>query len=229
MVGVISLSLASIVDRIAAALDLGTRRIQISLPSWGALDGDETLRFFDIVLGRFPDVEFMHYNAPRAKRLVTPEEYARIAIDHPNLVATKNMTDSMARVRGLLAKAPMLRHFLSESGYTFGSQIGECGLLVSVATTNATTARAFYDAGRAGDVATLCRYQGELQAMAATLIRLASDGERIDSAYDKVLWRVHDPTFPLRLLPPYTAARPTAAEEFVAFLRETYPHWAPEN
>jgi dihydrodipicolinate synthase/N-acetylneuraminate lyase len=229
MVGVISLSSSTILDRIAMAKDLSARRIQISLPSWGALDPEETRRFFDVVLGRFADLEFMHYNAPRAKRLVTPEEYGQIAADHPNLVATKNMTDSMTRVRGLIAKAPQLQHFLSEVGYAFGSQIGTCGLLVSIATTNPRTAQAYYQAGQTGDAATLMRYQAELQNMAATLIRLASETERIDSAYDKVLWRVHDPTFPLRLLPPYTSARPTAAEQFVSYLREKYPHWAPEG
>src|SRR5579859_5879664 len=135
MVGVISLSLPTIFGRIAAARDLGVRRFQISLPSWGALSPAETFRFFDVVLGRFPECEFLHYNTPRSKRLVTPEEYARIARDHLNLVATKNMGDSMGQIRGLLEKAPTVLHFLSETGYVFGSQIGPCGLLVSIATT----------------------------------------------------------------------------------------------
>jgi dihydrodipicolinate synthase/N-acetylneuraminate lyase len=227
MVGVISLSLATVLDRIAVALDLGARRFQISLPSWGVLDVDETRRFFDVVLGRFPNVQFLHYNLLRAKRLVTPEEYGRIAADHPNLVATKNTTDSLTRVRDLIEQAPTVLHFLGETGYTFGSQIGECGLLVSAATINARTGRAFYEAGRSGDLATLVRYEGELHEIAKTLVRLAGDGH-IDSAYDKVLWRLHDPHFPLRLLPPYTAARPTAAEELADFLRRKYPHWSPE-
>jgi dihydrodipicolinate synthase/N-acetylneuraminate lyase len=229
MVGVISLSLPTILGRISAVRDLGVRRFQISLPSWGALTTDETRRFFDAVLGRFPDCDFLHYNTPRAKRLVTPDEYAVIAGDHINLVATKNMGDSMLHLRGLLTKAPMVLHFLSETGYVFGSQIGPCGLLVSISTTNAATARAHFAAGQRGDVATMVRYQGELQIMIEKLLAAAADSPRIDSAYDKILWKLHDPEFPLRLLPPYEAARPTAADDFRRFLEATYPHWAPAD
>ena len=50
---------------------------------------------------------------------------------------------------------------------------------------------------------------------------------RIDGAYDKVLWWLHDPRFPLRLLPPYQAAEPSAAEAFLRYLRQELPHWAP--
>jgi len=227
MVGVISLSLSTIVRRLAAARDLGVRRFQISLPSWGALTAVETIRFFDEVLGQFPDCEFLHYNTPRSKRLVTPAEYGRIARDHVNLVATKNMGDSMGHIRGLLDQAPMVLHFLSETGYVFGSQIGPCGLLVSIATTNATTARAHFEAGQRGDVPTMVRYQGELQVMAEKLLAAAADRPLIDSAYDKVLWKLHDPEFPLQLLPPYESARESAADDFRAFLEGTYPHWAP--
>jgi dihydrodipicolinate synthase/N-acetylneuraminate lyase len=227
MVGVISLSLPTIVARIAAARELGVRRFQISLPSWGALDEAEIFIFFEQVCGRFPDCQFLHYNLPRAKRLVTPDEYARLAAAHPNLVATKNTTDAMARVRGLLERAPMLRHFLGETGFAYGSLFGECGLLISIASTNARMGREYFEAGRARDAGTLMRLEGELQQTGRGLARLVSDGERIDGAYDKVLWKLHDPEFPLRLLPPYRAADPDAAERFVAYLREQFPHWAP--
>lgn len=59
------------------------------------------------------------------------------------------------------------------------------------------------------------------------MVRLVGEGERIDGAYDKVLWKLHDPEFPLRLLPPYTAAPPDTAERFGAYLRANFPHWAP--
>ena len=49
MVGVISLSLPTIVARIEAARELGVRQFQISLPSWGALNDDELVAFFDAV------------------------------------------------------------------------------------------------------------------------------------------------------------------------------------
>ncbi|MGN6758760.1 MAG: dihydrodipicolinate synthase family protein [Thermomicrobiales bacterium] len=227
MVGVISLSLPTIIARIEAARELCVRHFQISLPSWGALTESEIFTFFEQVLGRFSDCQFLHYNLLRTKRLVTPEEYGRLAAAHPNLVATKNSTDAMTRVRGLLTQAPQLRHFLGEAGYAYGSQIGDCGLLISVASVNAQTARAFFAAGQARDAATVLRLGGELQEIGAALIQAAGVGEFIDGAYDKILWKLHDPEFPLRLLPPYRAAQADAAEQLAAFLREHFPHWAP--
>jgi dihydrodipicolinate synthase/N-acetylneuraminate lyase len=227
MVGVISLSLPTIIERIERARDLGARQFQISLPSWGALETEEVFAFFDAVLGHFPDCSFLHYNLPRTKRLVTADEYARVAAAHPNLVATKNSTDSMTRVRDLLERAPDLCHFLNETGFVFGSLIADCGLLISVGATNLRTGRAFFEAGRARDVATLVRREGELRQVTRELMRVAGDEALIDGAYDKVLWKLHDPDFPLRLLPPYRAALPDAAERLAAYLRATYPHWAP--
>lgn len=227
MVGVISLSLPTILARIATARDLGVRRFQISLPSWGALEADEVAVFFEQVLGRFPDCTFLHYNLPRTKRLVTPGEYATLAATYPNLVATKNSTDSMTRVRSLIEQAPTLRHFLTETGFAYGSQIGTCGLLISLAATNAQTARVYFDAGQARDTATLWRLEGEIRQIGQALIDAVGGGSYIDGAYDKILWKLHDPEFPLRLLPPYRAARSESADLFAAYLHEHLPHWAP--
>src|SRR5438876_4294457 len=134
---------------------LGVRRFQLSLPSWGALENPEVRAFFDTILGRFEDCQFLHYNLLRTKRLVTAAEYAAIAGDHPNLVATKNSTDSMQRVRELVDDAPMLQHFLNERGFAYGSLIGECGLLISLASTNHDMGRRYFDAARTRDVDTL--------------------------------------------------------------------------
>jgi dihydrodipicolinate synthase/N-acetylneuraminate lyase len=227
MVGLISLSLPTIVGRIEAARDLGVRRFQISLPSWGALETDEVAHFFEAVVGRFADCQFLHYNLARTKRLIAPQEYGALAATYPNLVATKNSTDSMARVRDLLEQAADLRHFFGETGYAYGSQIGACGLLISIASTNPATARAFFDAGRARDAATVWRMEGELRQIGRALVAAVGAGNFIDGAYDKVLWKLHDPAFPLRLLPPYQAAPDVAADTLAAYLREHLPHWAP--
>jgi dihydrodipicolinate synthase/N-acetylneuraminate lyase len=229
MVGVISMAQETIVRRISYARDrLGVRLFQISLPSWGALESIEVRSFFDTVLGRFDDCQFLHYNLLRTKRLVTATEYATIAADHPNLVATKNSTDSMQRVRDLLDEASMLRHFLNERGFLYGSLIGECGLLISLAATNLAMGRRYFEAGRARDAETLVRLDAELHAISRHFHAIVGGGEvRIDGAYDKVLWRLHDARFPLRLLPPYQGATEAAADAFLEFLRQRYPDWAP--
>jgi dihydrodipicolinate synthase/N-acetylneuraminate lyase len=227
MLGVISLSLSTILKRIAFAREtLGVRLFQVSLPSWGALEASEVRSFFDIVLGRFADCQFLHYNLLRTKRLVTADEYAAVAADHPNLVATKNSTEAMGRVRSLMDDAPMLRHFLNEHGFAYGSLIGEPGLLISMAATNLAMGLRYFQAGQQREVETLLRLEGELGRINQAFVSSVG-GPYIDGAYDKVLWRLHDERFPLRLLPPYNGATPEAAEAFAAFLRAEYPHWAP--
>jgi dihydrodipicolinate synthase/N-acetylneuraminate lyase len=229
MVGVISLSHELIRRRIAFARDtLGVRRFQLSLPSWGALEDVEVRAFFDSILGQFQDCQFLHYNLLRAKRLVTASEYAAIAADHANLVATKNSTDSMQRVRDLLTTASNLRHFLNEGAFAYGSQFGEPGMLISLATTNLLQGKQYFAAGQARDVGTLMRLEGELHAIGQEFLATVSEGRTlIDGAFDKVLWWLHDRRFPLRMLPPYQGATEAAAQKFASFLLQHYPHWAP--
>lgn len=226
MVGVISLSAGHMIERIELAHSLGVRRFQVSLPSWGALDDMEVRTFFDTILGRFQDSQFLHYNLLRTKRLVAPAEYAAIAADHPNLVATKNSTDEMTRIRSLLDDAPMLQHFLNERGFLYGSLIRESGLLISSATANLAMGQRYFAAGCARDVAALIEMEAELAGVTAAL-RACVPGLRMDGAYDKVLWKLHDLRFPLRLLPPYQGAPDNAAEVLGAALRAHFPRWAP--
>jgi dihydrodipicolinate synthase/N-acetylneuraminate lyase len=227
MVGVISLSLQTIMRRIAFARDeFGVNLFQISLPSWGALEDLEVRTFFDAILGKFDTCQFLHYNLLRTKRLVTASEYATIASDHPNLVATKNTTDSLVRIRELVNSAPMLQHFLSERGFVYGTLVGECGLLISLATTNLEMGKRYFEAGRVRDMASLLDMERELSEITREFQRCFG-GTHIDGAYDKALWRLHQPDFPLRLLPPYHGVDPAQVEQFRTLLRERYPRWAP--
>ncbi len=227
MVGVISLSLATIIERIERARAAGVRLFQVSLPSWGALSQREVFDFFRQVCGRFPDCRFLHYNLLRTKRLVTPDEYARLAEEHPNLVATKNSTDAMDRLEALMTLAPQLQHFFTETGYAYGSLIGECGLLASLATTNWCSGHAFFDAGQRRDVGPLLEMQRELSAFGRDIGALVGDAAHIDGAFDKMLWRLHDRRFPLRLLPPYQGATEECFTRLAALLSEKHPRWAP--
>jgi dihydrodipicolinate synthase/N-acetylneuraminate lyase len=226
MVGVITLSLATMIERIAWCRELGVRKFQVSLPSWGELSDAEARIFFREVCARFPDCDFMHYNLMRAKRLITPEQYGSLAAEHPNLVATKNSTDSITRLRGLQQHAPQLQHFFNEDGYAYASQIGQCSLLASI-TTNHAMCRAFFDAGQRRDVALLHELNGEITQLIAALIRAAGPGCRIDGAYDKMLAKLQDARFPLRLLPPYETASDDGFRQFAEAVRAQTPRWLP--
>lgn len=225
MVGVIHLSLGTMLERIERCRALGVRRFQISLPSWGALNDRELDLFFDRVCGGFADCQFLHYNLLRAKRLVKGVEYGRLAERHTNLVATKNTGDSLAHIRSLLSDAPQLCHFLSEAGYCYGSQFGDCGLLASFVM-NWPKLRALFEAGRRRDTATMASIQGEVSTVLSTLMSVIGEG-RIDGAYDKLFAKMYDPDFPLRMLPPYGASTDAEFTAFVERLRERLPEWIP--
>lgn len=228
MVGLIGTSLPQVQERITRLRDRGVTHFQISLPSWAALDARELLDFFSGTCGRFPDCRFLHYNLLRAGRLVTPAEYGRLAAEHENLVATKNSTTDVARIAALLEAAPQLQHFFTETGFAHGSLLGECGLLVSVASINWSRTRDLFAAARGHDLATLRRLLSATQAITERLITGLAGKAHVDGAYDKIFCRLHDPEFPLRLLPPYASASDTDFAAFRDFLLQEHPAWLPD-
>lgn len=214
MVGLISLSLPTIIDRIERCRALGFRRFQLSLPSWGPLNDAELDAFFAATCGRFTDCEFHHYNLMRTKRLLTSVEYRRLAAAHPNLVAVKASTPDAAVVADLLTMSPRLRFFLTEMGYTIARRTHDVGLLISLASVNPGQAKAFVNGDDAGRIAGVAAFS----AMGAKLKELSTGKYHIDGAYDKMLFRVSDRQFPLRLLPPYAYASEADFESFLAAL-----------
>ena len=211
MVGLISLSLPTIIERIERCHALGFRLFQLSLPSWGALNEGEVDRFFAETCGRFPDCQFHHYNLMRTKRLLTSVEYRRLAAAHPNFIAVKNSTTDPAVIADLMTMTPRLRFYITEFGYAIARKTHDLGLLISLATINAERAKRFVtgtDAQRASD----------LEDLKAAIAALTATGPKfhIDGAYDKMLYRLTDPTFPLRLLPPYASASDADFEVFKA-------------
>ena len=201
-IGVIGLSLDQIIQRIRFAHDQGIRMFQISLPSWGALDEQETLGFFQTVCGAFPDSRFLHYNLPRAKRIIRGAEYQRIAAAVPNLVATKNSSTDYARTADLLLHAPQLQHFLLEGNFAMGCTLGQCSLLCSYDTLFPRTTWQFFEAGKKRDLPELFRITRFFYEVGRDLFSHC-EREMIDGSYDKTFVWLRTPTFPNRLLPPY--------------------------
>lgn len=225
MIGVISLSLPTIIERIERSREMGARRFQLSLPSWGVLRDPELDIFFRETCGRFPDCEFLHYNLQRTGRIITGAEYSRLAERHPNLVATKNSTTDKQRLHSLLTEAPQLQHFITEVGFAEAAMMGECGLLISVANTNLALGRAYFEAGLRRDGVVLAETAREASELIAELLKLIGSDTHMDGAFDKMFCRVNDPLFPLRLLPPYSGATEAVFEQFIQLLKEKYPGW----
>lgn len=222
-VGVISLSMGQIIERLQYAWSKGIGMFQISLPSWGALDEEETLLFFKTVCGALPEGRFLHYNLPRAKRIIRGREYAAICEHVPNLVATKNSTTEFARTADLLNHAPMLQHFLLEASWHMGAPMGECSLLCSFAGLFPETSWAFYHAGVNGDLPELLRIGKLYHDIVYEMIPLCGR-EMIDGAYDKTFVHIRDPQFPNRLLPPYIGMSPEATAKMRDLVENKYGH-----
>ena len=226
MVGVIGLSTANIVERLGFAYDMGFRTFQISLPSWGVLNDTELMTFFRDVCNTFPDADFLHYNLPRAKRILNGSHYRRLIDAVPNLVATKNTGGGLEGAADLMKHSSELQHFFGERNFPHGAMLGECSLLASWAPASPHKTRELFDAGRRGEWERLFDLQQAFHAMTVDVLGQVRDDEHIDGAYDKMLVRLGGlEEMPLRLLSPYQGFTEEQYQQCKAALHEQYPDW----
>jgi dihydrodipicolinate synthase/N-acetylneuraminate lyase len=227
MVGIIGLSTAIIVERIGLAHSAGFRTFQISLPSWGALNDTEMLTFFEDVCGAFPDSQFLHYNLPRAKRLLSGADYRRVIDAVPNLVATKNTGGGLSRAGDLMRNAPELQHFFGEENFAYGCLYGECSLLSSFGAMVPRKTRELFEAGRTRDVEKLFQLQHEFHNLVSDVFGPVLAQERIDGAYDKMIVRMGGlDAMPLRLLSPYQCFSEAEFQQCKRVFEDRYAAWS---
>jgi dihydrodipicolinate synthase/N-acetylneuraminate lyase len=222
-VGVISISMQQVIERIRYAYAQGIRMFQISLPAWGALDEGEAMTFFKTVCGTFPDCRFLHYNLPRAQRIIAGPEYRRIADEVPNLVATKNSTSDYVRTADLMTHVPDLQHFFLEGNFAIGCTLGECSLLCSWDVLFPKTTWRFFEAGLKKDVVELFRITELLREVGNALFAHCTR-EMIDGSYDKTFIRLRKPHFSNRLQPPYMGLSEEEFAECQRVLKERFAH-----
>jgi dihydrodipicolinate synthase/N-acetylneuraminate lyase len=225
MVGVIGLSTANVIERLAIAHEAGFRYFQISLPSWGMLDQSETMRFFGDVCESFPDSRFLHYNLVRSRRLIGAAEYRRIADRIPNLVATKNTGTTVAGTVELMRSVPQIQHFFGEAMFPTGCLFGECSLLSSFGPMMPSRTWEFFEAGRTRQIDRLFRLQAEYLTTIADIQRPIHGTDKIDGAYDKMWVRLGGVPMPLRLLSPYESFTEDVFEQCRQILHDKYREW----
>ncbi len=225
MVGVIGMSTPQVVQRIGIAHDKGFRTFQISLPPWGELQDDEYMVFFRDVCGSFPDSRFLHYNLPRARRVLLGPDYRRIEEAVPNLAATKNGRTDLSDIISIATNTSELQHFWGEHGFPHGCLYGECSLLSSFGAMFPTRTKEFFDYGVNGKIGKLFRMQAEYLAVGDAFQGPTGEPERIDGAYDKMIVRAAGVDMPLRLLSPYQGFDLETYEKCLASLKAQYPDW----
>jgi len=224
MVGVIAMSTVQVVERVAAAYDIGFRVFQISLPPWGVLTDNEYMTYFKDVCGSFPDAQFLHYNLPRPKRLLFTEDYKRIQAEVPNLVATKFTSADPEECRKLVTETD-LQHFLGEKNYPFGSLYGECSILASYGALFPRQVKELFELGASGEFEKTYQLATEIGRVAETFMAPARGAERIDGAFDKMVVRASGIDMPLRMLSPYEGFDMATYEACIDALRQAYPTW----
>jgi dihydrodipicolinate synthase/N-acetylneuraminate lyase len=224
-VGVIGFSTACIRERIAYAHKAGFRMFQISLPCWGALNDREMIRFFVDVCGAFPDARFLHYNLMRSKRVLTPEDYRRVADAVPNLAATKNTGTSVLTTAELMRLTPEIQHFFGEAMFPTGCLHGTCSLLSSFGPMLPEPAKQLFEYGRTRQTGRLFEFQKEYLEMVEQVIAPLRRQPLMDGAYDKVLVRLGGVEMPLRLLSPYESFSEETFEECRGILHSKFAKW----
>jgi dihydrodipicolinate synthase/N-acetylneuraminate lyase len=197
----------------------------VALPSWGALNDNELLRFFCDVCLPHPEARFLHYNLMRSKRLLTGIDYRRIADVVPNLVATKNTSPDLSHKMDLLRLAPEMQHFLSEVTFPACCAYGECSLLSSFAGMFPAATKKLFGYGKERNYERLFRFQKEYLEAVDDVIAPMVQHTRIDGAYDKNIVRLGGLPMPSRLLSPYESIPEEAFEESKRILENLHSRW----
>ena len=225
MVGVIGLSTANVLERLAIAHGMGFREFQVSLPAWSVLSDDEVVAFLTAVCGAYPDSLFMHYNTGRVGRIVDGTLYRRLADLIPNLVATKTMTSDVGVVAGVVREAPELMHFLTEQTIATGALHGEVALLGTFGALAPKKSWAIVDAANRGDHHEAADIGAWFARLSEVVLAPLMADRRVDGAYDKLIERLSPglEDFPLRMLSPYRTISVEEADEAARLLREHFP------
>jgi dihydrodipicolinate synthase/N-acetylneuraminate lyase len=219
MLGVISNSLGTLIERVEFGMQAGYRQFQVSFPSWGAVSDTERDAFFRETCRRFSEAQFLHYNIPRGRRVLTGAEYRQLADKHPNLVAAKFSSSDSAVVRELVTNCGPVQCFLTEPAYVLARGYAQCGLLVSLSGAHLDLPRRFATA-TGNELQALGDLAFAIHDLLTECFGHASPQAHMDGAYEKVLARAHGARLPLRLLPPFEGASEESCQRFIAGLQQ---------
>lgn len=228
MVGLIGMSTPIVLEKLQYAYERGFRAFQISLPAWGVLTDAEVMTFFRDVCGAFPEAKFLHYNLPRAGRVLEARHYRPLVDALPNLVATKNTGGGHLRASELVSQVGELQHFLGEGNFLQGCFYGECSLLATFGSLSPHKVKAYFAAAQAKDFPTMLALQRGFHDLLADLFGALAGENKIDGAYDKLWARLGGfEQMPLRLLSPYHGFSEAQYQACRQLLESKYADWLP--
>ena len=225
MVGVIAMSTPQAVERVGLAYDMGFRVFQIALPPWGELNDDEYMTYFKDVCGGFPDAKFIHYNLPRARRVLLGPDYRRLEEAVPNLAGTKNVRTDITEINSIATHTSELQHFWGEEAFAHGCLYDECSILSSWGALFPSKTKEYFHYGVTGQIEKLFRMQVEYMRVMDAFEEPTSGYERINGAWDKMIVRASGVDMPLRLLSPYQGFSSEVFERCIGAVSEKFPEW----
>ncbi|WP_437222355.1 dihydrodipicolinate synthase family protein [Planctomicrobium sp. SH661] len=228
--GLIANSVAQLQERIELGRSLGFDSFQFTLPSWGRVTDSEVDTLFHDVCGRNPDCTFLFYNVARGLRLLDSDRIGELAERYPNLIGVKWATRlDEAQMAHTLQIAPQLGHFFNEVNWVQAALTGlQASLLLSLSSTNIPLIRQMFELGLSQqDNRRLAQHRDELLHHRSIILEIVEqDGAHMDGAYDKLLCKLSDPEFPLRLLPPDRGASDQAFQRYRDRMQAELPHWS---
>jgi dihydrodipicolinate synthase/N-acetylneuraminate lyase len=226
--GVIALSIPQVRERIELGLSLGIDSFQLSLPSWGKLRDAEVELFFDEICGRYPQATFLFYNVPRGLRLLSPAELGVLSGRHANLVAVKWAGRwDISQIRSALEMGPLLSHFFTDIRFAEAGLAGlKPSLLLALSAASARIAHELFRLVQTGEgPQRLQTLLADLQCHNEIFRELSLGEGRIDGTFDKLIAKLVNEEFPLRLLPPYQGSSDEVFELYRQKMRTKLPHW----
>ena len=86
-------------------------------------------------------------------------------------------------------------------------------------------AKRFFEACVTKDNARIAEYINDTLDIGDGLERAYSGKTHMDGGIDKMYVKIHDPDFPLRLLPPYASTDDESFQTLIDHLKEYHPDW----
>lgn len=224
-VGIIAMSTGQVLEKVAVAYDEGFRIFQLTLPPWGVLNDGEYLAFFKEVCGCFPDASFIHYNLPRAKRVLLGPDYGLLESKIPNFVGTKNLRFDINDIHSIASNTSEIQHFWGEHSFPLGAMYGEASLLSSWGGLFTKKTKEFFDYGVTKQFDKLFQMFPEYLAVIDAFESPGLPDDRIDGAWDKMIVRASGINMPLRLLSPYHGYDDAVFNACLKNVKDNFPDW----
>jgi 4-hydroxy-tetrahydrodipicolinate synthase len=221
--GVSGLDTRAALRRSEAALAAGADSLQVALPCWAVLTDDEVLDFVQAIARAFPGVPILHYNSPRAGRLVDGPLYARLADIVPELLGAKTPAGDDDDWAALRTSAPDLAFMVGETLLPRRVPEGARGTCSSYVYIAPELTMRLFAASRDGDAADAQRVLDRIAAFEAEAVDALVEAGFGDAAIDKALAEAAG-FIPCgsSVREPYRSVAPATVADISALIRRSY-------